>query len=62
VLNFDGKLASGFLARGELLAGCSALMAGHIGRGELILFAFRPQHRSQTLGTFRLLFEALEAR
>jgi hypothetical protein len=62
VLNFNGKLASGFLARGELLAGCSALMAAHIGRGELSLFAFRPQHRSQTLGTFRLLFEALEAR
>ncbi len=62
VLTFNGELASGWIARAELLRGHAALMAGRAGIGEVALFAMRPQHRSQTLGTFRLLFEFIEGR
>lgn len=62
VLSFNGELASGWIARAELLRGHAALMAGSVGSGEVALFAMRPQHRSQTLGTFRLLFEFIERR
>lgn len=55
-------LVAGHLERGERLAGLSPLVIADFGEGRAILFAFRPQHRSQTLGTFRLVFAALHGR
>ncbi|MSR75164.1 MAG: hypothetical protein EXS14_06830 [Planctomycetes bacterium] len=53
-------LRSGYLEGEKHLEGLHALVACHHGAGEVVLFAMRPQHRSQMLGTFRLLFEAIE--
>ena len=52
-------LLSGHLRGAERLAGESLMASFASGRGRAILYAFRPQHRSQTLGTFRLVFNAL---
>ena len=36
------------------LAGLPALVEASLGEGRVVLFAFRPQHRAQTHGTFKL--------
>ncbi len=52
-------LASGYVDGFELLGGRAALVEAAVGRGRAILFGFRPQHRGQTHGTFRLLTNAI---
>jgi hypothetical protein len=52
-------LLSGYLRGEEHLAGQAIMMSVNYGRGRAVLYTFRPQHRSQTLGTFRLIFGAL---
>ncbi len=55
-------LQSGQLRGEELIAGKAAMVAVKHGRGEVVLIGFRAQHRAQTHGTFKLLFNALVSR
>ena len=53
-------LLSGWLLGEKYLNGKTALAETTYGKGKIILFAFRPQHRGQTWGTFPFIFNALE--
>jgi hypothetical protein len=55
-------LLSGWMLGEKYLNGRSALVEADHGKGKVVLFAFRPQHRGQTWGTFPLIFNALEKR
>ena len=53
-------LLSGWMLGDKYLNGKTALAEADYGKGKIVLFAFRPQHRGQTWGTFRFIFNALE--
>ena len=52
-------LQSGWLVGEEQIAGTAGMIAVEFGEGSVVLFGFRPQHRAQTHGTFKLFFNAL---
>ncbi len=52
-------LQSGWLIGEEYLSNQSALINASYEMGNIVLMGFRPQHRCQTYGTFKLLFNAL---
>ena len=52
-------LVSGFLRGGAALEKRAAVVDLRVGKGRVVLIGFRPQHRAQTLRTFKLLFNAL---
>jgi hypothetical protein len=54
------SLLSGWMLGENKLNGHPALVEFEIGKGKIILFAFRPQHRGQTFGTFPFIFNAVE--
>jgi hypothetical protein len=53
-------LMSGWMLGEKLINGKIALAETDYGKGKIVLFAFRPQHRGQTYATFPLLFNSLE--
>jgi len=52
-------LVSGYAQGAEKLARKAAAIAFTKGKGKIVLFGFRVQHRAQTEGTFQLLFNAI---
>jgi hypothetical protein len=52
-------LMSGFLLGEKLINGKAAALDIDLGAGHVVLLGFRPQWRGQTMGTFKVIFNAL---
>lgn len=52
-------LESGWLISESILAKKAGMVSAQLGKGRVLLIGFRVQHRAQTHGTFKLLFNAL---
>jgi glutamine amidotransferase-like uncharacterized protein len=52
-------LQSGWLLGEQVIARKAAAVTVKHGAGKVVLIGFRPQHRDQTHGTFKLVFNAL---
>lgn len=55
----DKVLRSGWVLHPDRIAGRGALVEARLGKGRVVLFAFRPQYRGQSLATYPLLFNSL---
>jgi hypothetical protein len=55
-----GPMLSGWTLGEKHRNGKAALVETSYGKGKIVLFAFRPQHRGQSWGTFPLIFNSLE--
>ncbi|HEY9402208.1 MAG TPA: M14 family metallopeptidase [Pyrinomonadaceae bacterium] len=53
-------LRSGWLLGEKLIAGHIALAEVPFGKGRIVIFGFRPQHRAQTWGTFPFIWNAID--
>ncbi len=53
-------LLSGWIYGEELIKGKTAIAETEYGKGKIVLFGFRPQHRAQSYVTFPFIFNALE--
>lgn len=54
------SLLSGWMLGEKFMNSKTALAETAYGKGKIVLFAFRPQHRGQTFGTFPFIFNSLE--
>ena len=52
-------LMSGWIQGDKRIRRKGALWDVKLGKGHIILFGFKPQHRAQSHGTFKLLFNAI---
>jgi hypothetical protein len=55
----SAMLLSGTLANAEPLSGQAQLVDETVGKGHIVMFAFRPYWRWQTQGTFAMGFNAI---
>ncbi len=53
-------LMSGWIYGENHITGKTAIAEAAYGKGKIVLFGFRPQHRGQTFGTFPFVFNALD--
>ncbi len=58
-MDAEDILVSGYLKGGERLENKAAAVSFTYGKGRLIMLGFRPQHRAQTEGTFKMLFNSI---
>jgi hypothetical protein len=52
-------LRSGWLLGEEKIAKRAAMVSAQLGKGRVVLIGFRAQHRAQTHGTYKVLFDTL---
>ena len=52
-------LQSGWLVGEDTIARTAGVVAAHMGSGKIVLLGFRTQHRAQTHGPYKLLFNTL---
>jgi hypothetical protein len=55
----SGLLMSGWLLGEQVIAGRAAVVQAALGKGQVVLLGFGVQHRGQSQGTFKLLFNSL---
>jgi hypothetical protein len=55
----DRIRVAGYIRGPEHLSGKAACLDIPLGRGNVVLFGFKPQNRAQTEATFKFLFNAL---
>ncbi|HQZ83166.1 MAG TPA: M14 family metallopeptidase [Pyrinomonadaceae bacterium] len=56
----NNALLSGWMLGEKYLNGKAAVVEVEYGKGSVVLFGFRPQHRGQSWATFPLIFNSLE--
>jgi hypothetical protein len=56
----EDVLKSGYLKGGDSLTHQAAAVEFGVGKGDIVMFGFGVQHRAQTEGTFKLLFNAIQ--
>ena len=55
----DEVVASGWAEGTELMTGRAAIVEARLGKGRVVMFGPRVQHRAQMVGTYKLLFNAI---
>jgi hypothetical protein len=55
----ESLLVSGLLDHGDLLAQHATVVAAHLGKGSVLLFANNPLYRGETIGSYPLVFNAI---